>query len=216
MLELLAYNFRQAGFEVECATDGLTAGKSLRGNPPALAVLDWMLPGRSGLALCRDLRRQPAGAAVPVILLTARTAVEDRVRGLECGADDYIAKPFAMEELLARARAVLRRTPAQHHAATLQAGGILLDRSTRRVRCHGTEVHLGPKEFGILELLMREPGRVYSREELIDVVWGDQGFVGVRTVDAHVTRLRRALRGSDGTNPIRTIRLGGYALNVDR
>lgn len=215
MAELLQFNLAHDGFETELCADGGEAARRLRESPPDLAILDWMLPVRSGLALCRDIRSNPAIAALPVLILTARGTVEDRLRGFDAGADDYLGKPFEMAELISRVRALLRRAVRRPTGAPLSVGGIRLDPVQRRVRAGDRPVHLGPKEFSILECLMREPGRVFSREELLEAVWGPDVFVDLRTVDVNVNRLRKALQKDDGRKHIRTVRLGGYAIHVD-
>ena len=213
MRELLEYNLLREGFAVTLCENGEEAGLAIRDTPPDLAVLDWMLPARSGIALCRDIRANPATANLPVIILTARTAIEDRVRGFEYGADDYLSKPFSMVELISRIRALLRRASPRSHSGTITVGEFELNPVTRRV-CRGKNaIHLGPKEFGILQILMNQPGRVFSREELLESVWGPGNFVDLRTVDVNITRLRRALGASKKRNPIRTVRLGGYAFD---
>ncbi|MFL5137930.1 MAG: phosphate regulon transcriptional regulator PhoB [Microvirga sp.] len=213
LVELLRYNLEQAGFRVTVAHDGEEALASVREDTPDLVLLDWMLPLMSGIEVCRQLRRQTATANLPIIMLTARGEEGDRVRGLATGADDYITKPFSVPELLARVRALLRRTKPAHVAHLLAAGDIELDRETRRVRRGGRELHLGPTEFKLLEFLMQSPGRVFSRDQLLDGVWGRGVYVDERTVDVHVGRLRKALNRARRPDPIRTVRGAGYSFD---
>ena len=210
--DLLVYNLGREGFRTTACDDGETAANAIRSERPDLALLDWMLPRRSGIEVCREVRANPTTASLPVIMLTARSEVDDRVVALDSGADDYVIKPFSMAELVSRVRAVLRRVETNSKQGAFQVGDILLDVRTRRVERNGKPVHLGPKEFGILECLMQEPGRVFSREDLLEAVWGRNAFVDPRTVDVNVNRLRRALGVQGGNETIRTVRLGGYAL----
>src|SRR5437879_3824723 len=210
---LLRYNLEAAGYAVESAARGDEAELKLRETMPDLVVLDWMLPGVSGIELCRRLRAQPDTRQLPIIMLTARGEEGERVRGLATGADDYIVKPFSVPELLARIRALLRRAKPERVAATLSAGDIELDRDTKRVSRSGREVPLGPTEFRLLEFLLEHPGRVFSREQLLDQVWGRDIYIDERTVDVHVGRLRKALNRGRMPDPIRTVRGAGYALN---
>jgi len=208
---LLDYNLQAAGFEPVIVRDGDEALLRLREEPFDLAILDWMLPGTSGIEICRRIRAMPETRALPVIMLTARGEEEDRVRGLDTGADDYVTKPFSVSELLARIRAILRRGASDSEA--MRAGDISLDAETRRVHRGAREVHLGPTEFRLLETLMKRPGRVYSREQLLDLVWGRDVYVEARTVDVHIGRLRKALNGAGETDPLRTVRAAGYAFD---
>jgi two-component system phosphate regulon response regulator PhoB len=185
----------------------------LREALPDLVLLDWMLPGLSGIELCRRIRLRRETERLPVIMLTARGEEGDRVRGLATGADDYITKPFSVPELLARVRALLRRTKPSHVAHLLVAGDIELDRETRRVRRGGKELHLGPTEFKLLEFLMQSPGRVFSRDQLLDGVWGRDVYIDERTVDVHVGRLRKAINRARRPDPIRTVRGAGYSFD---
>ncbi|WP_181707987.1 phosphate regulon transcriptional regulator PhoB [Chthonobacter rhizosphaerae] len=210
---LLSYNLEAEGFAVEVVSTGDDAALSVREAPPDLLILDWMLPGVSGLELCRRLRQDPASARLPVIMLTARGSEGDRIRGLAVGADDYVVKPFSVPELIARVHAVLRRASPDLVSTRLQAGGIELDRETHRVRRAGRDIHLGPIEFRLLDFLMRTPGRVYTREQLLDGVWGRDVYVDDRTVDVHVGRLRRSLNGPEEPDPIRTVRGAGYSFD---
>ena len=211
--DLLVYNLDREGFRTTACEDGETAANTIRVARPDLVLLDWMLPKRSGIEVCREVRANPMTASLPVIMLTARGEVEDRVAALDCGADDYVTKPFSMAELISRVRAVLRRVEAHSKEGALRVGDIVLDARMRSVRRGGKPVHLGPKEFGILECLMRDPGRVFSRQDLLESIWGRNAFVDPRTVDVNVNRLRRALEVQGAIDVIRTVRLGGYAFN---
>ncbi len=210
---LLRYNLEAEGYEVETSGRGDEAEVRLKESPPDLVVLDWMLPGMSGIELCRRLRTRAATERMPIIMLTARGEESERVRGLATGADDYIVKPFSVPELLARVRALLRRASPERVATVLGAGELSLDREKKRVSRDGREVHLGPTEFRLLEFLMQSPGRVFSREQLLDGVWGRDIYIDERTVDVHVGRLRRALNRGRGADPIRTVRGSGYAFD---
>jgi two-component system, OmpR family, phosphate regulon response regulator PhoB len=210
---LLRYNLEAEGYEVDSASRGDEADLHIREQVPDLVLLDWILPGLSGLELCRRLRHREATGSLPIIMLTARGEESDRVRGLTTGADDYLTKPFSVPELLARVRAVLRRAKPAQLSDLLVGGDIELDRRARRVRRGGTELHLGPTEFRLLEFLMQSPGRVFSREQLLDSVWGRDVYIDERTVDVHVGRLRKALSAPDGPDPIRTVRGSGYGFD---
>lgn len=210
---LLEYNLTKEGYEVKLCTDGDEGLMSLQEEAPDLLILDWMLPGVSGIEICRRTRARPEMRELPIIMLTARSEEEDRIRGLDTGADDYLTKPFSMTELLARVRAVLRRVRPTLAGDVATFGDIILDRETRRVHRGPREVRLGPKEFRLLECLIRRPGRVYSREQLLDMVWGRDVYVEARTVDVHVGRLRRALNRRGDSDPIRTVRAAGYSLD---
>src|SRR3954447_8594355 len=212
---LLRYNLEKEGFLVEAVARGDEAEIRLKERTPDLVLLDWMLPGVSGIDLCRRLRARPETQNLPIIMLTARGEEFDRVRGLATGADDYVVKPFSVPELMARVKVVLRRANPGSVASALGAGDIELDRETRRVRRAGQEVHLGPTEFRLLEYLMQTPGRVFSREQLLTNVWGEDAYVDERTVDVFIGRLRKALYSSSGPDPIRTARGFGYAFNED-
>ena len=186
----------------------------MRDGAPDLILLDWMLPGLSGIELCRRWRARDETAKVPIIMLTARGEEEERVRGLETGADDYVVKPFSIPELLARIHALLRRSSPQLVASLLKAGDLELDRTSHRVRRSGRDVHLGPTEYRLLEYLMRSPGRVYSREQLLDAVWGTDVYVDERTVDVHVGRAAQGDQSwPPSPDPIRTVRGTGYAFD---
>lgn len=213
--ELLAYNVAAAGYRVLTAPDGEEGLLIAEEDQPDVILLDWMLPGLSGIEACRQLKRKPATRRIPIIMLTARGQEEDRVRGLDTGADDYVAKPYSVNELIARLRAVIRRARPGADGEVLRHGDITLDAERHRVTRAGAPVHLGPTEYRLLAVLMEKPGRVYSRERLLDLVWGRDIYVEVRTVDVHVGRLRKALRAGGGDDPIRTVRGAGYALDLE-
>jgi two-component system phosphate regulon response regulator PhoB len=213
LVVLLRYNLEAEGFAVVTAASGDEAVERIRDGVPDLILLDWMLPGLSGIELCRRWRARPETAQVPIIMITARGEEEERVRGLATGADDYVVKPFSVPELLARIQALLRRASPQLVSTVLEAGDLALDRQNHRVRRAGREVHLGPTEYRLLEYLMRHPGRVYSREQLLDGVWGNDVYVDERTVDVHVGRLRKAINRRREADPIRTVRGAGYAFD---
>ena len=210
---LLRYNLEAEGYQVDSVSRGDEADIRLREQLPDLVIIDWMLPGLSGIELCRRIRARRETERLPVIILTARGEEGDRVRGLATGADDYIVKPFSVPELLARVRALLRRAKPSHVATLLSVGDLELDRETHRVRRDGQELHLGPTEFKLLEFLMQSPGRVFSREQLLDSVWGHDVYIDERTVDVHVGRLRKALHQARKPDPIRTVRGAGYAFD---
>jgi len=210
---LLDYNLDKEGFRVERAGDGEEALLKVEEETPDLILLDWMLPKVSGVEVCRQLRARSETKRTPVLMLTARGEESDRVRGLDTGADDYVTKPFAMSELTARIRALLRRTRPELVEERLEYADIVLDRGSRRVTRQGRNVHLGPTEFRLLDFLMQRPGRVFSRERLMDAVWGPNTYVELRTVDVHVGRLRKALRENGSDDPIRTVRSAGYSLD---
>jgi len=210
---LLRYNLEAEGYEVEAVARGDDADNRLKERLPDLVMLDWMLPGLSGIELCRRLRSRPETKNLPIIMLTARGDESERVRGLATGADDYIVKPFSVPELIARVRALLRRASPERLAEVLALGDIELDRERKRVARGGREISLGPTEFRLLEFLMERPGRVFSREQLLDGVWGNDVYIDERTVDVHVGRLRKALIRGDESDPIRTVRGSGYSLD---
>lgn len=210
---LLRYNLEAEGFAVEQCYRGDEGEIRLREIVPDLVILDWMLPGLSGIELCRRLRQRPETQRTPVIMLTARGEESERVRGLATGADDYIVKPFSVPELVARVKALLRRTKPETLSSLLVSGDIELDRETRRVRRSNREIHLGPTEFRLLEFLMRAPGRVFTREQLLDGVWGHDVYVDERTVDVHIGRLRKSINRGTSKDPIRTVRGSGYSFN---
>jgi two-component system, OmpR family, phosphate regulon response regulator PhoB len=211
--ELMRYNLESEGFRVASAESGDEAVEHIRDAVPDLILLDWMLPGLSGIELCRRWRSREETARTPIIMITARGEEEERVRGLATGADDYMVKPFSIPELLARVNALLRRSSPQLVTTVLKHGDLELDRTSHRVRRAGREIHLGPTEYRLLEYLMRHPGRVYSREQLLDGVWGNDVYVDERTVDVHVGRLRKAINRGRNPDPIRTVRGAGYAFD---
>jgi two-component system phosphate regulon response regulator PhoB len=210
---LLRYNLETQGYEVETIARGDEADTRLKEGSPDLVILDWMLPGLSGIELCRRLRARPETRQLPIIMLTARGEESERVRGLATGADDYIVKPFSVPELLARVNALLRRASPERVADVLSFGDITIDREKKRVTRSSHAIDLGPTEYRLLEFLMERPGRVFSREQLLDGVWGSDIYIDERTVDVHVGRLRKALNRGHGDDPIRTVRGAGYALD---
>jgi two-component system phosphate regulon response regulator PhoB len=214
LAELLKYNLEREGYRVSSARDGEEALLLAAESAPDLVILDWMLPKAAGIEVCRQLRARKETRNTPIVMLTARSEENDRVRGLDMGADDYITKPFSMSELLARLRAVMRRIRPGLAEDKLLCGDIVVDRAAHRVQRSGREIHLGPTEFRILDHLMQHPGRVFSREQLLDAVWGSDIYVETRTVDVHIGRLRKALMIDDSDDPIRTVRSAGYALNA--
>ncbi len=211
---LLDYTLSKEGFDTVLAADGEEALLKVEEERPDVVVLDWMLPNVSGIEVCRRLRSKTETQNIPIIMLTARTEEADKVRGLETGADDYLVKPFSMAELAARIRAVLRRIRPGLVAEAVSFGDIEIDRAAHRVRRGEREIHLGPTEFRLLDHMMQNPGRVFSREQLLNAVWGSDVFVEARTVDVHIGRLRKALNKHGHTNPIRTVRSAGYALEA--
>jgi two-component system phosphate regulon response regulator PhoB len=213
LTHLIRYNLEAEGYEVDAVARGDEADLRLREEAPDVVLLDWMLPGLSGIELCRRIRAHRETERLPIIMLTARGEEGDRVRGLATEADDYIVKPFSVPELLARIRALLRRAKPAHVAHLLLAGDIELDRETHRVRREGRELHVGPTEFRLLEFLMRSPGRVFSREQLLDGVWGRDVYIDGRTVDVHIGRLRKAINRPRKPDPIRTVRGTGYSFD---
>ncbi|MEM1088433.1 MAG: phosphate regulon transcriptional regulator PhoB [Pseudomonadota bacterium] len=213
--ELLRYNLEAEGYETVTATDGDEAILLLDERLPDLMLLDWMLPKVSGIEICRRVRSKQETANLPIIMLTARTEEADRIRGLETGADDYVTKPFSTNELMARVKAVLRRIRPALIEDKVTVGSISIDRTTHNVSRDGKDIHLGPTEFRLLEYFAQHPGRVFSREQLLDGVWGSDVYVEARTVDVHVGRLRKALMSEGGKNPIRTVRSAGYSLRED-
>jgi two-component system phosphate regulon response regulator PhoB len=212
---LLQYNLQKEGYDIALAGDGEEALLLVDERLPDLIVLDWMLPKISGIEVCRRLRQRNETRNVPIIMLTARGEETDRVRGLDTGADDYVVKPFSMTELTARIRAVLRRLRPGLAEDRVKRGDILIDRVAHRVKRAGSEIHLGPTEFRLLDYLMQHPGRVFSREQLLDAVWGSDVYVEARTVDVHIGRLRKALGVSETDDPIRTVRSAGYSLDLE-
>jgi two-component system phosphate regulon response regulator PhoB len=213
MVLLLAYNLEEEGYAVESVERGDEAELRLAENPPDLVILDWMLPGVSGLEICRRLRARENRRRLPVIMVTARGEEAQRVRGLSIGADDYVIKPFSVPELMARVRALLRRSRPERIANHLHAGDLDLDRETRRVRRGTRNIRLGPTEFRLLEFLLENPGRVFTRAQLLDGIWGQAAEIDERTVNAHVGRLRKRLSKGSELDPIRTVRGAGYAFD---
>lgn len=210
---LLRYNLEREGYRVFEARNGDEALVVAAESSPDLIVLDWMLPELSGIEVCRRLRARGESRNVPIIMLTARGEETDRIRGLDTGADDYIVKPFSMSEFLARSRAVMRRVRPGLVEDVIALGDISMDRVNHRVHRGNRELHLGPTEYRILERLMQNPGRVFSREQLLDTVWGTEVYVEARTVDVHIGRLRKALNQSGERDPIRTVRSAGYSFD---
>jgi two-component system, OmpR family, phosphate regulon response regulator PhoB len=215
LAQLLKYNLEKEGYRVSMAHDGEEAMVVADEVKPDLVLLDWMLPKAAGIEVCRQLRARHETRNTPIVMLTARDEESDRIRGLDTGADDYVTKPFSMVELLARLRAVMRRIRPGLADDKLRCGDIVMDRVAHRVRRGVREVHLGPTEFRILDHLLQHPGRVFSREQLLDAVWGSDVYVEARTVDVHIGRLRKALNEGEEADPIRTVRSAGYALDVD-
>ncbi|MGQ2909290.1 MAG: phosphate regulon transcriptional regulator PhoB [Aliihoeflea sp.] len=210
---LIKYNLEAEGYKVEVITRGDEAEIRLQETVPDLLVLDWMVPAVSGIELCRRLRMRAETERLPIIMLTARGEESDRVRGLSTGADDYLVKPFSTPEFVARVRALLRRAKPEILSSVLKVGDIVLDRESHRVYRDQVEVHLGPTEFRLLEFLMQHPGRVFSRGQLLDNVWGETIYIDERTVDVHVGRLRKAVNPDSAPDVIRTIRGAGYSIN---
>jgi two-component system phosphate regulon response regulator PhoB len=215
LLTLMRYNLEKQGFRVEEATDGQEALLRVAENKPDLVLLDWMLPTLSGIEVCRQIRRRPATRDLPVIMVTARTEDQDAVRALDIGADDYITKPFAVEALLARIRALLRRSGSVPTKGTLTFLDLSMDQDAHRVVRNGRSLHLGPTEYRLLEFFLMHPGRVFSREQLLDAVWGRDIHVEPRTVDVHIRRLRKAINAENEVDIIRTVRSAGYALDLE-
>jgi two-component system phosphate regulon response regulator PhoB len=209
---LLKYNLESEGYRVDTELRGDEAEIALRESVPDLLVLDWMLPGLSGIELCRRLRARPETQRLPIIMLTARGEESERIRGLSTGADDYVVKPFSTPELMARVKAMLRRARPEIVASVLKVGELELDRETHRVYRNGREIKLGPTEFRLLEFFLQAPGRVFSRAQLLDGVWGEDIYVDDRTVDVHIGRLRKSINIGKMRDPIRTVRGAGYSL----
>ena len=212
---LLEYNLQKEGFDTVLAKDGDEALLMAQERVPDLILLDWMLPKLSGVEVCRRLRRREETSNVPIIMLSARGEEDDRVTGLDVGADDYLVKPFSMPELFARIRALLRRTQSNVLCDSIIVGELQIDTKAHRVSRAGQDIHLGPTEFRLLEHFMRRPTQVFSREQLLDAVWGHDVYVEARTVDVHIGRLRKALKIADRKDPIRTVRSAGYALRPE-
>jgi two-component system phosphate regulon response regulator PhoB len=215
LVELLTFHLRREEFEVDTTADGEDALLIAREIPPDLIILDWMIEGVSGIEVCRRLRRLPATANVPIIMLTARTEESDRIRGLETGADDYVTKPFSPKELVARVSAVLRRVRPALAGERLEYADIEMDLASHRLRRAGHPVAIGPTEFRLLRHFLEHPGRVFSRERLLDAVWGRESEIELRTVDVHIRRLRKAINAPGQADLIRTVRSAGYALDAD-
>ncbi|MBI1275247.1 phosphate regulon transcriptional regulatory protein PhoB [bacterium] len=216
IVTMLKYNLEQDGFTVYSAGDGEEGLLMVSEKMPDVIVLDWMLPSMSGVEVCRQLRRNQQTKNIPVIMLSARGEEEDKIRGLDCGADDYMTKPFSPTELVARIRAVFRRIRPALAEKTISYADVNMDLAAHRVVRGGQDVHLGPTEFRLLQFLMEHPGRVFSREQLLDAVWGHDIYVELRTVDVHIRRLRKALSIDDrAPDLIRTVRSAGYALEVN-
>jgi two-component system phosphate regulon response regulator PhoB len=215
LLTLLRYNLEKQGFRVDEAADGQEALLRVAEQRPDLVLLDWMLPALSGLEVCRQLRRRPATRDLPIIMVTARTEDQDAVRALDTGADDHISKPFVMEALLARIRALLRRSGSIATKGALAWRDLNMDQDAHRVSRNGRPLHLGPTEYRLLEFFLQHPGRVFSREQLLDAVWGRDIHVEPRTVDVHIRRLRKAINGEADADVIRTVRSAGYALDTE-
>src|SRR5579863_6258290 len=211
---LVHYNLEKENCRVELCADGEEAMIRIDEKLPDLLILDWMLPTVSGIEVCRRLRQRTDTRNLPIIMLTARGEESDRIRGLDTGADDYVVKPFSMTELCARVRAVLRRIRPGLAEDRVRHGDLMIDRVAHRVKRNGAEIHLGPTEFRLLDYFMQHPGRVFSREQLLNAVWGSDVYVETRTVDVHIGRLRRALTGHEAADPIRTVRSAGYALDL--
>jgi len=211
---LLEYNFSKEGYDVGLAGDGEEALLMAAERTPDIILMDWMLPKLSGVEACRRLRRRDETRNTPIIMLTARGDETDRITGLDYGADDYLVKPFSIPELFARTRALLRRSQPSLLEDVIRQGDIEIDSKAFRVKCGDTQVHLGPTEFRLLDHFMRHPGRVFSREQLLDAVWGRDVYVEARTVDVHIGRLRKAIKKTRKVDPIRTVRSAGYAFEV--
>jgi two-component system, OmpR family, phosphate regulon response regulator PhoB len=215
LVTMLRYNLEKEGYRVCEAMDGEEALTVLAERSPDLVVLDWMLPIMSGIEVCRQIRRKARTRDLPVIMLTARGDEGDKVRGLNTGADDYLTKPFSLPELMARVKALLRRVRPTQNKGVLEYESILMDLAAHRVTRAGRNVHLGPTEFRLLQFLLQHPGCVFSREELLNAVWGPDIYVEPRTVDVHIRRLRKALNGEYDSDIIRTVRAAGYALDTE-
>jgi two-component system phosphate regulon response regulator PhoB len=215
LAELLRYTLVREEFEVQQTVDGEEALLLAAESPPDLVLLDWMIEGTSGIEVCRRLRRGAATANVPIIMLTARSEESDRIRGLELGADDYVTKPFSPRELVARVLAVLRRVRPALAGERLSYADIEMDMVSHKVKRGGDTIQLGPTEFRLLKHFLEHPGRVFSRERLLDSVWGHDSYIEARTVDVHIRRLRKAINAGGRSDIIRTVRSAGYALDED-
>lgn len=212
--ELLEFRFRKEGYDVRVTPDGDEALVMAKEDVPDLMILDWMVEGTSGIEVCRRLRRDQATAHVPIIMLTAREAEDDRIRGLDTGADDYVTKPFSPRELVARVAAVMRRVRPALAGEVITVGQFRLDSDAHKVERGGRSLHLGPTEYRLLEFFMQSPGRVFSRGQLLDSVWGTGSDIELRTVDVHIRRLRKAIEEEGAPDPIRTVRSAGYAFET--
>jgi two-component system phosphate regulon response regulator PhoB len=213
LVTMLRYNLEKEGFAVCEAGDGEEALVQIAERKPDVVLLDWMLPLVSGIEVCRQIRRSPNSRTLPVVMLTARGEEGDRVRGLNSGADDYVVKPFSPSELIARLRAVMRRAQPASAEDVLRFADVAMDLVAHRVTRNGRPIHLGPTEFRLLRFLMQHPGRVFSREQLLDSVWGHDVYVEPRTVDVHIRRLRKALNENTDADIVRTVRSAGYSLD---
>lgn len=211
--DMLVFALEKEGYTVVQAADSQAAYVAVANERPDLVLLDWMLPGESGIEICRQLRKDQANAELPIIMLTAKGEEDDRVQGLDTGADDYVSKPFSMRELMARIKALLRRSSPEQ-GAVLEAKGLSLDSSSARVTCQGETIHLGPTEYRLLQFFMSHPDRVYSRAQLLDQVWGANVYVEERTVDVHIRRLRKALEPCGAESLVQTVRGLGYRFSA--
>jgi two-component system, OmpR family, phosphate regulon response regulator PhoB len=216
LMTMLRYNLEKQGFRVEEAGDGEEALSRITELKPDMVLLDWMLPHLSGIEVCRQIRRRPATRELPVIMITARSEDQDAVRGLNTGADDYVTKPFSTEALVARMRALMRRSNTVPAKGELRFHDIVLDLGAHRISRNGRQLHLGPTEYRLMEFLMQRPRRVFSREELLDAIWGPTIHVEPRTVDVHIRRLRKAINAPDELDVVRTVRAAGYALDTEQ
>ncbi|MBN8483561.1 MAG: phosphate regulon transcriptional regulator PhoB [Sphingomonadales bacterium] len=212
--ELLEFRFKGEGYAVSATPDGDEALLLAQEEVPDLVVLDWMIEGTSGIEVCRRLRRSKETAHVPIIMLTARGAEEDKIRGLDTGADDFVTKPFSPRELIARVNAIMRRIRPALAGETLTVGDLALDATAHKVTRRGQVVSLGPTEFRLLKFFMEHPGRVFSRGQLLDAVWGNESEIELRTVDVHIRRLRKGIEIEGAADPVRTVRSAGYALEA--
>jgi two-component system phosphate regulon response regulator PhoB len=215
LMTMLRYNLEKQGFRVEEAGDGEEALTRISELKPDLVLLDWMLPHLSGIEVCRQIRRRPAMRELPVIMISARGEDQDTVRGLNTGADDYVTKPFSTEALVARMRALMRRSNTVPAKGELRFHDIVLDLAAHRISRNGRALHLGPTEYRLMEFLMQRPRRVFSREELLDAIWGPSIHVEPRTVDVHIRRLRKTINGEGELDVVRTVRAAGYALDTE-
>ncbi len=213
--ELLAWNFKSEGYDVRTTGDGEEALLMVRESMPDAVILDWMIENIPGIEVCRQLRRDKASAKLPIIMLTARGEEEDRIRGLKTGADDYVTKPFSPRELLARVEGLLRRSRPALTGEVLKIGAVELDPVAHRVRRKGESLHIGPTEFRLLRHFMERPGQVFSRQQLIDAVWGINSEIDERTVDVHIRRLRQVIDIAGETSLIRTVRAAGYSMDAE-